>query len=138
AATGIAIVRKIGLVMHLGANAVPDKLANYRIPVLLYPSLYRVSDIAEAIARAHFVDCAIQRLSSHFQQLLGFRSDLPNGHSHRRISEVAIHFHPEVDRDDVALAKLPLGRRNAVNDLAVHRSAEHARETAIPLECRLP
>src|SRR5262249_6659942 len=52
--------------------------------------------------------------------------------------EVAVHFHPEVDRDDVALAKFPLGRRNSVNDLAVHRSAERAGVTAITLERRLP
>src|SRR5579863_2392976 len=136
AATRITIVRKVGLVMHLGADAVPDKLTNYRVPVLLDPSLHRVTDIAQPIARAHFVDRAIQRLSSHFQQLFGFRSDLSNRHSHRRISEVSVHFHPEVDRDDVALAKFPLGRRNPVNDLAVHRSAERAGITAISLERR--
>src|SRR4051812_10554920 len=41
-ATGITVVRKIGLIMHLSSDAVPDKLTNYRVPVLLDPRLHRV------------------------------------------------------------------------------------------------
>src|ERR1051326_7784870 len=52
-------------------------------------------------------------------------------------SAVTVHFHPEVDGDDVAFLQLSLRRRNPVNDLAVHRRAKHAWIAAIPLERRV-
>src|SRR5580704_5266355 len=46
AAAWVAIVREIGLVVHLRTDAVPDKLSHYRIPVLFDPALDCVADIA--------------------------------------------------------------------------------------------
>src|SRR5580704_14608345 len=135
-ASRIAVVREVGLVMHLGPDAVPHELPHYRIPVLLDPALHRVAYVAEPVARTHLVDGAVKRLPGDLQQLRRFRGDLPHRDSYRRIREVAVHFHPEIDRDDVAFAKFPLGRRDAVNDLAVHRSAERARISAVALERR--
>src|SRR5216684_7769778 len=137
AASGVSVVRQVGLVVHPRADAVPDKVAHHRKTVLLHPTLHRVADIAEPVARPHLVDRAIQRFAGYIQQLLHFRPNLPHRNSHRRIPVVAVHFHPEINRDDIAFAQLPLRRRNPVNDLAVHRRAQQAGITAISLERRL-
>src|SRR5437870_6924875 len=133
----VTVVRQIGLVVHFRANPVPHEFAHHRETVLLHPALHRVADIAEAVARAPLVDRAIQRFPGHIQQLPHFRPNLPHRYSDRRTRVVAFPLHPEIDRDDIAFAQFPLRRRNPVNDLAVHRGAQHAGITAISLECRL-
>src|SRR6267378_3407051 len=137
AASRVTVVRQVGLVVHPRADAVPDELPHHRKTVLLHPTLHRVADIPEPVARPHLVDRAIQRFAGYIDQLLHFRPNLPHRNSHRRIPVVAVHFHPEINRDDIALAQLPLRRRNPVNDLAVHRRAQHAGITAVTLERRL-
>src|SRR5882724_2254693 len=138
AAARFTVVRQIGLVMHLGTDAVPDKLAHYRETVLLDQALHRVANVAEAVARAHLFDGAVERVAGHIQQLLQLRLNLADRNRYRRIREISIHFHAEVDRDDVAFLQLALRRRNPVNDLAVHRRAKHAWITPIPFEGRVP
>src|SRR2546425_59770 len=64
--------------------------------------------IAEAVARAHLVDRAVQRFAGHLQELLDFRPNPPDWNRDRRIRVVAVHFHPEIDGDDVAFSQLPL------------------------------
>src|SRR5467141_2290879 len=123
AASRITVIRQVGLVMHLGADAMADKFPHHRKSVLFHPALHRVTYIAEPVARAHFFNRAVQRFASYIQQLLRFRPNLSDRHGDRRIREIPIHFHPEIYRDDVAFAQLALGRWNPVNDLAVHRSA---------------
>src|SRR6266849_2478381 len=135
--TFVAVVRQVGLVVHLGADAVPDELPHHRISVLLDPALHRIADIAEPVASAHLVDRAVQRFPGNLQQLLHLWTNAAHGDGHCRIRVIPVHFHPEVDRDDIAFAQLTLGRRNPVNDLAVHRSAQHARITTVSLERRL-
>src|SRR5216683_5223605 len=137
AASLVTVVRQVRLVVHLRSDSVPDELAHHRETVLLDPALHRVADIAEPVTRAHLVDRAIQRFPGHIQQLPQFRPNLPHRDSDRRIRVVAVHFHPEINRDDVAFAQLPLRRRDPVNDLAVHRRAQHAGIAAISLERRL-
>src|SRR5215831_14691287 len=65
-------------------------------------------------------------------------ANIAESNSHCRIRVVAVHFHPKIDRDDVAFAQLALGRRNAMNNLAVHRSAQRARVPAVALERSVP
>src|ERR1700719_1688669 len=59
------VVRQVGLVMHLGADAVPDKLAHYRKTMLLDQTLHRVAHIAEPVARAHLIDGAVERVAGY-------------------------------------------------------------------------
>src|SRR6266568_2842259 len=108
AVSRVAVVRQIGLVVHLRSDAVPDKLPHHGKPVLLDPALHRVADITEAVARAHLVDRTVQRFAGHLQQLLDFRPNPPDWNRDRRIRVVAVHFHPEIDGDDVAFSQLPL------------------------------
>src|SRR5882672_424647 len=84
AVTFVAIVRQVGLVVHLGADAVPDELPHHRISVLLDPALHRVADIAKAVARAHLVNRAVERFAGHVQQLLHLWTDAPHGDGHCR------------------------------------------------------
>src|SRR5262249_37470352 len=137
-APGFPIIRQVRFVVHPGANAVPDEFAHHRKTVLLDQTLHRVANVAQAVAGAHLVDRAIERVAGYVQQLLQLRPDLADWNRHRRIREISVHFHAEVDRDDVAFLQLPLRRRNSVHDLAVHRRAEHARITAIAFEGRVP
>src|SRR5215467_518246 len=123
AAPFFAVVRQVGLVVHPGTDAVPDKLPHHRKTILLDPSLHRMADIAQPVARAHFFNRAIQRVPGHFEQLLHLGTNFPERNSHRRVCVVAVDFHPEINRDDVALAQFPFRRRNPVHDLAVHRRA---------------
>src|SRR5271163_353669 len=97
AASRIAVIREVRLVVHFGADAVSHEFSHHRVTVLLGPALHRVAHIAEAVARAHLIDGAVERLASHVQQLLQLRRNLPHRHGHRRIRKVAIHFHPEID-----------------------------------------
>src|SRR6266851_4754795 len=103
-----AVVRQVGLGVHLRSDTVPDKLPHHGKPVLLDPALHRVADIAEAVARAHLVYRTVQRFAGHLQELLDFRPNLPDWNRDRRIRVVAVHFHPEIDGDDVAFSQLPL------------------------------
>src|SRR6266446_3007254 len=137
AASLVAVIRQIGFVVHLRADPVPDELAHHRKTVLLDPALHRVAHVTKPVARAHLLDGTVQRLPGHVQQLLHFRPNPPYGDSDRRIRVVTVHFHPKIDRDDVALAQLALRRGNPVDNLAVYRRAQHARITAISLERRL-
>src|SRR5271163_1717335 len=130
AASRVTVIREVRLVVHFGADAVPHEFPHYRVTVLLGPALYRVADIAEPISRTHLVDGAIQRLASYIQQLLQLRSNLSHRDGNRRIREVAVYFHPKVDGNNLAFAQLALGRRDSVNDLAIHGSTQHARVAA--------
>src|SRR5438270_13003752 len=112
AASFLAVIRKVGLVMHPGADAVPDKLPHHRETVLLDPALHGMADVAEAVASAHLVNRAVVRLAGHIQHLLSLRPHLPQSDRHRGVRIITVHFHPEIDRDDIAFAQLALGRRN--------------------------
>src|SRR5258708_6064057 len=102
------VIRQIGLVMQLGTDAVPDKLAHYRKTVLLDQTLHRMAHITEAVACAHLFDGAVERVASYIQQLLQFRFYVADRNRYRRIREVPVHFHAEVDGDDVAFSQLAL------------------------------
>src|SRR6266568_3382454 len=106
--SAVAVVRQVGLVVHLRSDAVLYKLPHHRKPVLLDPALHGVAHIAEAVARAHLVYRTVQRFAGHLQELLDFRPNLPDWNRDRRIRVVAVHFHPEIDGDDVAFSQLPL------------------------------
>src|SRR5262252_5932990 len=75
-APGFPIIRQVRFVVHLGANAMPNEFAHYRKPVFLDQALYRMANVAEAVACAHLIDGAVERIASYVQQLLQFRSDL--------------------------------------------------------------
>src|SRR5712671_3474034 len=137
AASRITVIRQVGLVMHLGADAMPDKFPHHRKSVLFHPALHRIAYIAEPVACAHLFNRAIQRFAGHVQQLLRLWPNLSDRHRHRRIREIPVHFHPEIYRDDVAFAQLAFRRWNPVNNFAVHRSAQRARIPTVPFECRL-
>src|SRR5260370_19651157 len=137
AASLVTVVRQIGLVVHLRSDPVPNELAHYRETVLLHPALHRVADIAKPVARAHLVNRAVERFAGHIQHLPHFRLNPPHRDSDRRITVVAVHFHPEINRNDVALAQLPLLPRTPVHHLALHGRATYALITATSLNLLL-
>src|SRR5258706_5614307 len=83
AASRFAVVREVRLVMHLGADAVPHELPYDRKPVLLDQTLHRVANVAEAVAGAHLVDGAVQRVAGYIQQLLQFRLNFADRNGYR-------------------------------------------------------
>src|SRR6267378_6226663 len=58
AASRITVIRQVRLVMHLCADAMPDKYPDHRKSVLFHPALHRVAYIAEPVACAHLFDRA--------------------------------------------------------------------------------
>src|SRR5712692_538093 len=56
AASFVAVVRQVGLVMHLRADSMPNELPHHRETVLLDPALHCVANIAEPVASAHLLD----------------------------------------------------------------------------------
>src|SRR3954447_24619778 len=56
AASRIAIVRQVGLIVHFRSDAMPRNFPHDRISVLLGAALDCVADLAQPIARAHFFD----------------------------------------------------------------------------------
>src|SRR5260221_6969455 len=67
AAPYITIIRQVGLVVHLGADAVTHKFPHHRKTILLDPALHRVAYIAEPVPRPHLFNSAVQRFPGHFQ-----------------------------------------------------------------------
>ncbi len=59
------------------------------------------------------------------QQFLRLLADLADRHRERRIAVIPVQLHARIDRNDVALLQHPFRVRHAMNDLAVHRSAQH-------------
>src|SRR5438046_3098166 len=55
AAAFFPVVRQVGLVMHSGADAMPNEFPHHRKTVLLDPALHRVADVAEAVTGAHLI-----------------------------------------------------------------------------------
>ena len=78
-ATRLSIVREVRLIVHLCANAVTHKLPHNGKTVLLDPTLHRVPDITQPVARPHLVDRSVQRLTGHIEKLLQLRADVPHG-----------------------------------------------------------
>src|SRR5713226_5878868 len=62
AASRLAIVRQVRLVVHPGANAMTDELPHHGKTVLLDPALHCVANITEPVAGAHLADASVQRL----------------------------------------------------------------------------
>ena len=59
---------------------------------------------------------------SSFLRLL---AHFPDRHGDGRIAIIPVQLHPGVDGNDVALLQNPLGIRHPMDDLLVHRSAQH-------------
>src|SRR3954454_17677723 len=133
-----AIVRNLRLFVQTSSNAVSYELTHYAESGGLDVLLDYGSHVADRIADSCLLNSAVQRTLCHFQKLLKLGLQAV-AHRYRdcRISVIAVEHDTAVDRDDVSLFQHSLFRGNAVNDLFIHRRAQHARIIVVALERRL-
>src|SRR6202043_1044639 len=61
--TGRAIIRELWILVHLGSDAVTNKLTHYRKTILFDPLLHRSRYVSKTIAGANFVNPLLQRFA---------------------------------------------------------------------------
>ena len=76
-------------------------------------------------------------LAIAIKELLQLRRDLPGPDRPRGIAEVTLDDGAQVEAHELALAKLPLRRRDSVDHLVVHGNADRLRIAPVPEERRL-
>src|SRR3990170_4905395 len=123
---GPAVVQDVGLLVHLGADAVPAVLLDDPVAAL-GPDvrLDGVADVGDAASEPGRGEAAPHRLLADPQQLSDLAGHLTHGDGARRVAAPSVQDRPAVDGDDVAVLQ---GARagDAVHDLVVDRGADRA------------
>src|SRR3954452_12787590 len=110
APVGRAVVRDLGLLVHVAADAVADQRADDREALGLDVLLDGVRDVAEAVARAALLDGGEQRALGHVEELGSDRRDLADGEGAGGVGHPAVLHDADVDGDDVSAVELELAR----------------------------
>src|ERR1700735_696066 len=122
--------------MHLRTDTVADEFAYHCESFLFHPLLHRGRNISQTVAGTNLFNSLLERFARHSQQLLALRSNFSHRNRQRRVREVTIQLDAEIHGQNVALANLPLWRRNAVHNFLIDRSAHRPRISAVPLKSR--
>ena len=120
--------------MHIATHAMAHILAHNTIASTLGNLLDSITDIAQMIAWASSLDTSPHTLLGNLEQTLLFRRDLTNRIRPSVIANPALHNSARINGQDIALLENDGIRGDAMNDLIVHRSANAARESTVPLE----
>ncbi len=122
--------------MEALADAVPHERPHHPEAVALAVRLHRVGDVAQAVAGPALHDRLVEALARHVEQLLDPRRHRAHRQRDRAVRIVALDDAAQIEPDDVALAQLALGRRDAVHHFLVDRDADGGRVAAVALEGR--
>src|SRR5262249_31997606 len=108
------------------------------VPRRLDDVLHRGADVGDMRAGPGDIDRDIQGTLGDVDQALRLRAHAPYRHRDRRVTVVPLVADPEIEPNDVAVAKRPLARRDTMHDLVVDGEADTGRERLagddIPLE----
>src|SRR5205085_7923138 len=135
AATECAVVWNLRVFVHAPADAMPDVLAHDRIAVCFRVRLHRPADVAQVPTGPTLPDRAFKTLFRHADQLQPIEAHPTDGHGRGRVADKTVQGRAHVNREDVALLQLVIGRE-AVHHLFIDRRADRIRETVIALEGR--
>ena len=126
-----AVVRNLGLFVHLATQSVPDQFPHHGVSVPLGVLLHSAGHIAYAIAGLSLCDTFIKSLFGDPQQIGHFRRDLAYCKRVCRITVKPLHKRAAVHREDIALLQNALCGRYPVHDLFVDGHAQRIRKTAV-------
>src|SRR5688500_15789414 len=133
------VVGDLRFLVHLGADAVADELANDAVTMGPGDVLDRGRDLAEMGARHGRRDPSHHRQAGRVDERPDRRFRLAYDEGPRAVAVPALANRTRVDRHDLAVPDRALAR-DAVDDLAVDRDAEAGRErvarVAVALERR--
>src|SRR5450755_1485875 len=133
-----AEVGDLRLFVQTRPDSVPYELSHHAEAIGFDIFLDSRADVADRVPDPRLFDALIQRSLGNFEQLAPFFGNRSiHRNRNRGVAVIAIHHHAAVDRNDVAGFEHPLFGGDAVNNLFIDRSAEHARVIVISLKRRL-
>ena len=106
--------------MHIVADAMADVVADDAVAIGLGKRLHRMAKVSQMVARDSFLDCSLQAVARAFAEATHLVRYLTDIECPGIVSGPTVHIGSGIDGDDVALAQLRRGRRDAVHDLLVH------------------
>src|ERR1700680_2790594 len=131
----LAKVRDLRRFVQLRADTMAYEFPYYAESVLFDVLLNRRSNVPDCVANLYLLDALVKRGLGHFEQFLQLRSYwLAYGYGDRRVPVIAFENNSAVDGNNVSGFQFPLFRRNAVHDLFIDRSTQHAGITVISLK----
>ena len=135
-APGRPVVRDLGILVHVAADAVADQRADDREAGVLDDRLHRVPDVGQVVADPRRLDRR-EQASAGTSPAAAARSGstLPIGSVTAESADEAAQRDADVDGEDVAVAER-VRPRDAVHDHVVRRRADGAGEAAVALERR--
>src|ERR671910_1359907 len=134
--TGRAVVRDLGVLVHLPADPVGDEVPYDPVTARLGEGLYGVAHVAKPFCRPHLIRRRGEALSRGRKQPEDVLGHVSHGDGGRRVCYETLVADADVQGDYVA-ALQAVGARDAVHDHGVRRGADGSREPLIPLELGL-
>src|SRR5215218_8401976 len=115
-----AVVRDLGVFVHLAPDPVGDQVPDDPVTARLGEVLYRMAHITQPVARAHLIRRRGQTLPRGPEQPDDLLGHLPHGDGGRRVGYEPLVADADVQGDDVA-AFQEVGTGDAVHDHGVGR-----------------
>src|ERR687890_1957991 len=134
--TRAAVVRDLGVLVHLAPDPVGDEVPYDPVTARLGEGLYGVAHVAEPLAGPHLIRRRGETLSRGRKQPEDVFGHVSHGDGGRRVCYETLVADADVQGDYVA-ALQAVGARDAVHDHGVRRGADGSGETLIPLELGL-
>ena len=131
-----AVVRHLGRLVHLSADAVADILPHDGEAVLLHILLHRVTDVRDAAALAGVFDALEEALPRDVDEPLRLLGNLSAGVGRRTVAVEPADIRAHVHADDIALLQDPFAG-DAVDDLVVDGDADAGGIAVVVQERRL-
>ena len=115
-----SVVRHLGILMHLTANAMSGQFADDAVAMSLAVFLHSTADITEVTTSDGIVDTLIQGLLRGTEQLFDLFADLANTERVAGVAAKAVEQRAAVDGDDVTVLKHCLSIGDAMHDDVVY------------------
>src|SRR5919112_2824040 len=131
-----AVVRYLGVLMHLAADTVGDQVPYDPVSARLGEGLYGMAHVAKPFARAHLIRSRGQTFPRGPEQADDILGHVPHRDGGRRVCYETLVADADVQGDYVAVLQA-VGARDSVHDHGVGRGADGSREPLIPLELGL-
>src|SRR5215213_9676679 len=131
-----AVVRYLGVLMHLAADTVGDEVPYDPVTARLGEGLYGMAHVAKPFASAHLIRSRGQTFPRGPEQAHDILRHVPHRDGGRRVCYETLVADADVQGDYVAVLQA-VGARDSVHDHGVGRGADGSREPLIPLELGL-
>src|ERR671910_86852 len=134
--TRTAVVRDLGVLVHLPADPVGDQVPYDPVTTRLGEGLYGVAHVAKSVASPHLIRRRGETLPRGAEQPDDILVHVPHRDGGRRVCYETLVAYADVEGDNIAVLQA-VGAWDAVDDHGVWRGADRSREPLIPLELGL-